>query len=89
ATQVNCPPDTGIDTVEKATYAVYPNPATTTLSLSTTENISSLAVVNVKGQRVMEPKVSKSISIESLAAGVYVLEIHTQGATQFVKFIKK
>jgi hypothetical protein len=80
---------TGITQPEQKGIAVYPNPATSTLTISAS-NIQSLSILNVNGQKVLKPVLkNNSVNIQSLATGAYVVEVQLEdGTIQHLKFIK-
>jgi hypothetical protein len=73
---------------------IYPNPATTVLSLEVNGEImiESLEVYNIMGQMVLTmPKANNksAIDIASLASGTYILKVTSNKGTSNSKFIKK
>lgn len=71
----------GLDENSAATFAVYPNPATDFVTISSkTEPISQVEIFNVLGQKVMGHNFSESLSenidVSSLQAGMYVMKIN-------------
>ena len=74
---------------------VYPNPAHNNISVSTTENTTSISVIDVVGQTVVaEQKVNgsqqvQSIDITNLADGIYFMKINsTDSQSKIIRFIK-
>ncbi len=69
---------------------VYPNPATTELSikLPESEQLNSVKIFNTEGKEVRKVN-STLLNISDLSAGMYFLEIDINGVTYKRKFIKK
>lgn len=67
---------------------VYPNPATTHISLQVEENIESVLIYNLQGELV-QTAIQKNISIENLKAGLYLMTIKTGTGISQVKFVKE
>ena len=84
-----------VNDIQSATCSVYPNPATSSLSLTTNSNapISSLLVSNIAGQIIQLPyeiqlgKVEWQIS--SLSAGLYQISFVQNGKMHHASFVKK
>lgn len=84
-------PATGIEENATLEIALYPNPATDILNITSSETISEIEIVNVMGQVVKRIEVnadSVACDVEDLKAGVYVVRIHGTVVSQR-KFIKK
>ena len=74
--------------------SIYPNPATTTLNLSSTEMMDfTISVTDVTGRVVLREKVLDSfypVDVSSLTSGIYLLRLETpEGATKTMKFVKR
>lgn len=66
---------------------VYPNPATSEITIRTAENLESVLVYNLLGELVQQEG-TNTFSVEQLPAGIYTLQIKTVkgiGTTRFVK----
>lgn len=74
----------GVEEVENTTFSVYPNPATTNI---TVKGEGSMEIVNTLGQVVVSEQVNgqANINVANLESGIYFVRMN--GATQ--KFIKK
>jgi hypothetical protein len=72
-------------------FTVYPNPANDELTISTTAGrLDRVTIYNTQGQKVSEveaPALNK-INIQSLADGMYFINVNAQGASGKVKFVK-
>jgi hypothetical protein len=63
----------------EADILIYPNPAHSTLTISSTEKIKSVAISNVLGQLLVseQPTAQKTeINVANLPAGAYVVRIN-------------
>jgi hypothetical protein len=74
--------------------SIYPNPATTTLNLSSTEMMDfTICITDVTGRVVLREKVLDSfypVDVSSLTSGIYLFRRETpEGATKTVKFVKR
>ena len=85
-------PAVGIDESIATEIAIFPNPVTDILNITSSETISEIEIVNVMGQVVKRIEVNSDnvvCNVEDLKAGVYVVRIRTASATfsqrRFVK----
>ena len=74
--------------------SIYPNPATTTLNLSSTEMMDfTICITDVTGRVVLREKILDSfypVDVSSLTSGIYLLRLETpEGANKMVKFVKR
>ena len=79
------------DEFDKKTITLYPNPATVILYIKTSNNtaIDRLSITDLSGKKIIEQNSNRtSINIESLAQGIYVLEVISEGNKNVSKFIK-
>jgi len=69
---------------------LYPNPATTELSikLPESEKLNSITILNIEGKEIRKVN-STLLNISDLSAGMYFLEINISGITYKRKFIKE
>lgn len=86
----NC---TGVDELEAGNISVYPNPASSFLTIKSAENITSVMVVDMLGKAVITDNTSKKntiqLDIETLPAGFYFVKINTATAQKLVKVVKE
>jgi len=90
-------PAVGIDESIATEIALFPNPASDLLNISSSETISEIEIVNVMGQVVKRIEVNSdnaACDVEDLKAGVYVVRIYSRpfGSAQVAalrKFIKE
>jgi hypothetical protein len=92
-TEFTTPDDTtGLGDVSFNGLAVYPNPVTNTLKIDHTAAIEKVALYNITGQLVLSQNIGSTnaeLNLENLAAGAYLLNISTDGATKRVKILKQ
>lgn len=72
-------------------FTFFPNPTTEMLSLQSVNNINSVALYNILGQRVLAAQVdatSKDLDLSSLAAGLYVMKVSFNGQIGTYKIMK-
>jgi hypothetical protein len=71
---------------------VYPNPATNSVTVKSTQIISSVQIINFVGQTVYSANVNKdftNINTSDLTGGIYFLKVNTDAGTQNIKLIIK
>ena len=76
---------------EDNTVSIYPNPAIESITISSDNIIKCLEIYNPLGQRVYQAKVNaktKSIDINSLPKGIYIIGVNTEEGYIKKKFIK-
>lgn len=78
----------GIDDVNSADVAVYPNPANDVLHIEG-EGIQQVEMIDLNGRTVMSAAQAGSLHIGSLAAGVYVVRVVTATGVSTQKIVKK
>ena len=76
-----------------ANIKMYPNPASSVVVLQASQEIATIQVMNLLGQRVTSVSVNNTtstINVSGLAAGTYIANIlFSNGNTQNINFIKK
>jgi photosystem II stability/assembly factor-like uncharacterized protein len=79
---------TGVESISsnRPAISVYPNPAIDVLNISASANLNSI-IYNVKGERVLSASGS-AINIAGLSAGVYFIEIDSNGTLTRQRFLK-
>ena len=85
--------DTNVGLIESSinkTIKLYPNPARSSLTIQTQEDITSLTIYDTIGESCnYKPLVSKSIDISDLPNGIYYLEVKTAKGFVHKKFVKE
>ncbi len=82
----------GLNTVELDEYNIhiYPNPAESQLYINTKEEIITIDIFRINGNKVNASKTSKNqLDIQNLSPGIYFLKIETPKAVRVLKFTKK
>jgi hypothetical protein len=79
----------GTSSFEASSLKVYPNPANDVLNISAKEDITSVILYNLIGQKVLYSKQSNTVNIEKLSAGTYIAEIVTASGSKTVLKIMK
>ncbi|MBQ2574348.1 MAG: T9SS type A sorting domain-containing protein, partial [Bacteroidales bacterium] len=73
--------------------SVFPNPATTTLNITSSETIASIEIFSATGQSVLQTNVngdSTTCDIKHLASGIYLIVAHdSNGKIGLAKFTKE
>lgn len=80
----------GIEDVVTTETAIYPNPVTDVLTISSSNQVQRVEIFNIQGQLVKaETGDVQSISVKDLANGLYTLKLTTENGTSMHKIIKK
>ena len=69
-------------------FSIYPNPASSTLSISSNETFETVSVYNMMGAEVISTT-GNSVNVENLASGVYILKLSNNSQSVTKRFIKK
>jgi hypothetical protein len=67
----------------------FPNPATNSILFKASEKIDLIVVYNLSGKQVLNVSNSNEIVIESLASGLYLVQLRIGGTSYNTKFIKQ
>ena len=72
-------------------FLLYPNPVTgNVLTISNVENNSHYRIVNILGKEIINGRIEEGkVSVESLPAGIYLIEINANNNTSSRRFIRK
>lgn len=80
---------TYVNQFEKSTLSIYPNPAQSIFTIDTDKPIEQIKIYNYSGaliKSILSP--NKTINIENLDKGIYILEVQTGGIVSKQKLIK-
>ena len=80
------------NTKPKSQLQIYPNPVREILNFSGTETITKAVIIAADGRLVTEKKLQageRSIDVQALPQGMYLIQVFTGNGTQTFKFIKK
>lgn len=81
----------GVGDVQNVSFQLFPNPASSELTISSQNALSSYRIVNVLGAVVQEGSLngrSQNLTIASLVSGVYFVEVTTSNGTAVSKLLK-
>ena len=73
---------------EMSDFKIYPNPASTQITIDINEPIEKVSVFNIAGELVQTANTG-SFSIETLSKGVYMITIKTKSGISHSRFIKE
>lgn len=72
-----------------STVSIYPNPATDVVNIASKEDITSVEIIGLSGQKLITSN-EKQINVSHLNKGIYIVKITTvNGKTETKKLIKK
>ena len=83
--------NTGVNEIDAAKVSVYPNPASSMLTINGLNGFANLNVkiVNLQGQVVREASNSLDINVSNIESGIYFIKIECDGQQYLKKFIIK
>lgn len=82
------PSGLGIETLFKEDINVFPNPASTQITISIEDKIEQVSIFSLAGELVqVENNPSKKISVANLTSGVYFLKVKSTEGTTIAKFV--
>lgn len=71
-------------------FKIYPNPTGDFINIRTDEDILSVSVYNMSGQRIINYNGNlKRVDVQQIPNGIYLLEVKTKAQTITEKFIKR
>lgn len=68
---------------------IYPNPASSSLTIDGLENIEVVQIFNLNGSLVSTLKNRSTLDVANLQTGLYILKIHTDTAVYSAKIMKQ
>ncbi len=88
------PSTLGLTDIQLSETTLFPNPVTDVITIESQKSITSIQVINLQGQLIMENpiyiKESNTIDVSKLQSGIYFLNIkNDQEQTEVIRFIKK
>lgn len=78
----------GVSENSKKEFRIYPNPASDFIRIENAEDLKEVNIYAVSGQKVLTGNTTK-INIQTLKAGIYLVEIKTSKNSKVHKIIKK
>jgi photosystem II stability/assembly factor-like uncharacterized protein len=88
---ITCETILGIGENQLNSIALYPNPVTDVLQISSKTEITSVAIYNVNGQQLMNKELralTGEINLSSLSTGIYFAKVTANNSTETFKIIK-
>ncbi len=80
---------TGVKETSKSNlFSIYPNPSSSIINIDYNEGFSTINILDIHGKVVLQSK-QKTIDINSLANGIYVIQIETENGVLKSKFVKQ
>ena len=82
---------TGIIELDSDTISIFPNPASTEITITSPIKFTSVKIVNSIGQIVQETKYNNTVSVVELTKGIYFLQLFNENGNLIMvkKFIKE
>ncbi len=68
---------------------LYPNPALNQLNITTEDSILQLELINLSGQLLKIFPSTRTVALDGIASGMYLLKITTDKGTQTLPFLKQ
>lgn len=84
---VNLGATASVNDIFASKVSIYPNPASSILNIDTQETINTIEVFNLLGKKVITSN-SKTVHINSLSKGIYMLKLTNGNSVATKKFIK-
>jgi len=81
-------PSLGIE-AETTTFILYPNPATQSFVVLSSENVKQLRVTDLSGKQILILKNVNSVDCSSWSKGSYLVQVETDNGIRIAKFIKE
>lgn len=81
-----------IASFNEAKIAMYPNPVSSSLSISSVGILETISIYNVIGQEVMNLKINDTnavINVSNFQNGIYIVKAFSEGKVSTSKFIKE
>ena len=73
----------------KAKVAIYPNPTTDYLKISSDSSVKSVVIFDISGRKVTAELVGNTVDVQKLVKGSYLIKITDGSGTTTQKFIKE
>lgn len=82
----------GLNDLDLASLKYYPNPVDSELTVSYKETIKLIEVYDILGKQIKTQKFDANevrFDVSTLSAGTYMVKVHTNEGSQFIKIVKK
>jgi len=86
----SCFAPTNIEKISTQSISVFPNPSSSQLNISASEQIEKINIMDLTGKTIktiVQP--NKTIDVSSLTKGMYFLQVHTEKGITSKRFIKE
>jgi hypothetical protein len=81
----------GLDELE-ASFKLYPNPATSTLTIASSQTIDQIVITDLSGKVISiitEKGMNQTIDVSDLSRGMYLVKLSSQGNQITKQFVKE
>ncbi len=81
----------GAESFDKANFSYYPNPVANVLNMNYSNDISSVEIYSLQGQRVITQKIGSNagqVDVSGLASGTYVVKVISADTVNTIKIVK-
>ncbi|MBS1595122.1 MAG: prolyl oligopeptidase family serine peptidase [Bacteroidetes bacterium] len=83
-------PVAGVEEVSTISFALYPDPATSTLIIAGVPDMAEASVSDLMGHKVIAHIMGTQVDVSSLPGGIYTVQIQNdKGQTGVLKFVKQ
>ena len=85
-------PELSNENFDNSGFTFYPNPVKDVLNLSFKQNITSISIYNLLGQKVIENTINANatqIDMSGIASGNYIVKVISDNQTKIIKIIKE
>ena len=80
----------GLPTNESADIRIFPNPVGNEMYIQTEQNITRIVVLDMQGRVVLQQQGNnRTVNMQSVAAGIYTVQIHTEAGVVPIRIVKK
>jgi hypothetical protein len=80
---------TSVKEVSKSNmFSIYPNPSSSSININYNERFLNINILDIQGKMVLQSK-QKTIDINSLENGIYIVQIETENGILNSKFVKQ
>lgn len=82
------PAQLSTETFTSTNFSIYPNPASSILSISSSEIFETVSVYNMMGAEIISTT-GNTVNVENLASGMYILRVSNDSKSATKRFIKR
>ncbi|MEJ6582521.1 MAG: T9SS type A sorting domain-containing protein [Crocinitomicaceae bacterium] len=79
----------GINELDNVSIALFPNPSTNSVNITSSENIVGYEITTISGQIALSGDNANNIDISSLEAGTYFVSVQLENSVEIKKLIKQ